>query len=686
MIKNPQVMMVNMNDNIPDHMVRTKAFEVVPKEDYKRFLSDFKKPNLDREFYRWEQYGKLGRTIKRNIRPIFKAIDFSCDNDELRKAVQFLQEHINSGRSFRDYDVGDVPLGFFPKPLRPFLWSGPINGKRSKGRTVDGDRYEFMVYRQLQKGIGDISVHIKESNGYRALEDELIDLEYWTSNKRKILEQLNMPLLLTNIVDVLETLENSIESKYEYVNRRINNGENTSVKVKRNKQGKVTHWTLPYAPIDDGTDNHFFKKLLTRNIGDIARFVNQETGYGRAFTHLQPKSAKIEPEMEIIHACVIANATGTEIKKMIDICDIDGQDIRRTNNNFIRVQTLGHASDIIVNATEKLPIFKEYNLSDYGVHASVDGQKFATRYNTVKSRHSKKYFGLKKGVVVMTLSANSLPICLKVIGANEHESHYLLDLVESNTSDLEIASVSGDMHSINRVNFALMHLFGYRFMPRFTQVGERSDNKLVCFGNIDDYGHHIIKPSKKAKKSLVIREWDKVLRILVSLALKKTTQANIVRKLSTAKTINPTLKALIAMDEIVMTDFLLGYIDDKEERTVIQRGLNRGESYHQLTSTISKVNGGRMLNGKTEIDLNINAECIRLLANIIIHHNASILSALYQHYELKDPEKSKEIARWSPVAWRFVNLIGNYEFYKRGKMIDIQTLIEKLIIEFEIDF
>ncbi len=48
-----KVMMVNVNDNIPDHLVRTKAFEVVPKDDYKRFLSDFKKPDLDREFYRW---------------------------------------------------------------------------------------------------------------------------------------------------------------------------------------------------------------------------------------------------------------------------------------------------------------------------------------------------------------------------------------------------------------------------------------------------------------------------------------------------------------------------------------------------------------------------------------------------------------------------------------------------------
>jgi hypothetical protein len=65
--------------------------------------------------------------------------------------------------------------------------------------------------------------------------------------------------------------------------------------------------------------------------------------------------------------------------------------------------------------------------------------------------------------------------------------------------------------------------------------------------------------------------------------------------------------------------------------------------YHQLTSTISKVNGGRMPGGKNEIELKINTECIRLIANIIIHHNATILSALYQHYDLKDPDKCPEI-------------------------------------------
>ena len=678
-----KIMLINVNKKIPDSQVREKAFEIVPKFEYRRFLSDFKKPNFARDFYRWEYYGQLAQKIKRNLRPLFRALQFSCEIEGLDNALKFLQKYIDGNKSFYDYTTDEIPLDFFPKTLKRFIMTkSPIDRKR----IVDIDRYEFMVYWQLQKGINDISVHIKDSYSHRALEDELIDIEYWETHKNQLIKELNMPIFSRNIVDILTQLEDSIETKYQEVNRRIIAGENTCIKLKHNSRRHTASWTLPYTPLDDGTDNPFFKKLPTFNISDIAEFVHDTTGYGKAFTHIQPNYAKESPEMELINACVIANATGTEMAKMMEISDVDGQSLKNTQQNFIRPQTLSEASDIIINHTERLPIFEEYNLSDYGVHASVDGQKFTTRFNTIKSRYAKKYFGLKKGVVVMTLNANMLPICLKVIGANEHESHYLLDLVESNRSGVNITAVSGDMHSINRVNFALMYMFGYRFMPRFTQLTNTTSQQLVCFGSLSDYGEYIISPSKKAQKHQIISEWDKVLRILVSLALKKTTQATVVRKLSTTKSSNSTLKALIAFDEIIMTDYLLGYIDDQDQRIAVQRSLNRGESYHQLTASIAKVNGGKQLSGKKERNLIINAECIRLIANMIIYHNAAILSALYEYYTAKDPEKSLEIIHWSPVAWRFVNLIGNYEFYRKDKIINIHKVIDKLITDFEIDF
>ncbi len=82
---------------------------------------------------------------------------------------------------------------------------------------------------------------------------------------------------------------------------------------------------------------------------------------------------------------------------------------------------------------------------------------------------------------------------------------------------------------------------------------------------------------------------------------------------------------------------------------MVQGSLNRGESYHQLSSTVAKVSGGRMLRGKTEIELDINADSIRLIANAVIFFNATLLSELYQHYSqltLKWQKKSCAFRQW----------------------------------------
>jgi hypothetical protein len=64
---------------------------------------------------------------------------------------------------------------------------------------------------------------------------------------------------------------------------------------------------------------------------------------------------------------------------------------------------------LISNAIAELSIFRHYDIDNL-LHSSRDGQKFETRINTVNSRHSPKYFGLKKGIVSYTLVANHIPI------------------------------------------------------------------------------------------------------------------------------------------------------------------------------------------------------------------------------------------------------------------------------------
>jgi TnpA family transposase len=122
--------------------------------------------------------------------------------------------------------------------------------------------------------------------------------------------------------------------------------------------------------------------------------------------------------------------------RMGEISDISFHTLVSAADNFIRPETLREANDRISNAIAKLPIFRHYDLGD-ALHSSSDGQKFETSIHTLNARHSPKYFGLKKGVVSYTLVANNIPINAYIIGANEHESHYVFDILFDNTTDIQ---------------------------------------------------------------------------------------------------------------------------------------------------------------------------------------------------------------------------------------------------------
>lgn len=461
---------------------------------------------------------------------------------------------------------------------------------KKKIKAINPDYYEFMLYMCIEKGIKNGIVTIKDSLSYKSLNDELIANEDWLIGKEQMMRASENHLISLGIERILDSFKVLLNNCYKETNQNIISGINDKIKIKYNKKDEILHWTLPYKKRDDSVNNEFFDNLNVANIGQIIKFTNHHTNFLKHFTHLLPTNSKNKPEEAFISACIVAKGTGSDIHKMKDISDIKEQDLISTYHNFIRYRTITDASDKIMNDIAKLPIFSKYTLADYGIHASVDGQKLETRYNVIKARYSSKYYGLGKGVSAYTLFANYLPLSTKIIGANEHESQYLLDILESNTSDIEVSGISGDMHSINRVNFILLYMFCYKFMPRLTKLDKKASKNLVSFDDPKSkkYDKYIIKPSSRVNEALILKEKDNILRIMVTLALKKNTQANIVKKLASYKS-NDTLKALVELNKIVMSLYMLDYIDDEGMRKCVHRSLNRGESYHQLRSAIAKV-------------------------------------------------------------------------------------------------
>jgi TnpA family transposase len=324
-----------------------------------------------------------------------------------------------------------------------------------------------------------------------------------------------------------------------------------------------------------------------------------------------------------------------------------------------------------------LSAFKHFNIAEDIIHSSSDGQKLETQIDTINSRHSPKYFGLGKGVSSYTSVANNIPTNTKIIGSDDHESHFVFDILYNNTSDIQSDRHSVDTHGTNKVNFLILHAFGYEFAPRYRDISSKSET--ICgFKDIKQYEGFILKPSKIPNERRIIMEWANIQRILVSLGLKSTTQSVIVGKLSSYARKNRTKKAMWELDNIYKSIYILKYIDDELLRQNVQKALNRGESYHQLRKAISHEHSGK-LRVDTESEQNIWNECTRLIANAIIFYNTFLLSKLLEQMEQeKMVEKIEMIKKVSPIAWQHINLGGRFELTGHRKTIEINLLLSKL--------
>lgn len=467
--------------------------------------------------------------------------------------------------------------------------------------------------------------------------------------------------------------QHRLESRIAEINQRIVLGENEHFQIK--KRGSHSAWTLEYVSDPESINHSFFDALKQVEIGNVLHYVKENCHFIDAFNHILGRYAKQNKENRVLVACLIAWGTNMGLARMGEISDIDYSMLSATSDNFIRLETLTEANSLVSNAISKLPIFKHYDIDEV-MHSSSDGQKFETSINTINSRHSPKYFGLKKGIVSYTLVSNHIPINAKIIGSNEHESHYVFDILYNNTTDIKPDIHSTDTHGTNEVNFSILNFFGYKFAPRYKDVYSKISKSLYGFNHPSYYDDVLIKPVRKINSDLIVEEWENIERIILSLALKKTTQSIIIGKLSSYERKNKTKRALWEYDNIIKSLYFLDYIDSLSLRRNVQRALNRGESYHKLRRAISHANFGK-LRFKTEQDQNIWGECSRLLANCIIYYNASILSNMLAYREVsgKDPDVLKHI---SPVAWQHINLYGRYNFNTSSESINMDAIIMEL--------
>ena len=491
--------------------------------------------------------------------------------------------------------------------------------------------------------------------------------------KAEALKALDISWLRQPADQTLDALFVELDTQWRAFDSELRSGKLKHLEFDPVKQ--TLTWHRPKADKDKQLQQGFYGKLQARDVADVFRFVNERCNFLSAMTPLQPRYAKKVADADSLMAVVIAQAMNHGNFKMAETCDIPYHVLEATHQQHLRPATLIEASDILSNFIANLPIFPYYSIDMDVLYGSVDGQKFAAASPTLKARHSRKYFGKDRGVVAYTLLANHVALQSQMLGANQHESYWVFDICYNNTSDIKPTTITGDMHSINMANFAILHWFGMNLAPRFTNLHAQLKH-LYRGHDQEGYADFLIQPVGQIDRHLIAAEKSNLDHIAATLGLKEMSQSVLVRKICTLSGHHRTRKALFEYDKLIRTIYTLRYLRDPQLQRDVHRSENRIESYHQLRSTIAQVNGKKELTGRTDLEVDISNQCGRLIANVVIAYNSMLLSGLLTRYLASGNDKALDLLRRiSPAAWQHIHFLGHYAFRDKRHPIDLDAIL-----------
>jgi TnpA family transposase len=667
-----QLLLLYVDDTLEDTTsfgaVRLQAFRIMPKEmllSTGRLLSEKPVNQMD---LRWQAVDKHGRRCTRNLRPLAMSLDFdsSVAESPWLEALRWMKSVFGRQQSLAQRPLDEIPEHTVPKRLRTHLLHFDKDGNAT---GLQGERYEFWVYLQLRKRLDVGDIYLDDSVQHRRFADELVALD----RKADALKGLNIPWLAQPVETTLDSLFAELDLLWHSFDRELRQGKLKHLDFDTGK--KSLTWHRPKAAQDETLQKGFYTKVQAHDISDIFRFVNERCRFLLAMTPLQPRYAKKIADDDSLMAVILAQAMNLGNLSMAETSDIPYHVLEATHQQHLRLATLKAANDRVGNFIAQLPIFPYYSFGLEVLYGSVDGQKFSAAEPTLKARHSRKYFGKDRGVVAYSLLVNHVALQTELLGANQHESYWVFDICYNNTSEIVPTTITGDMHSINKANFAILHWFGMKLAPRFTNLQAQLEH-LWCACDPEEYARFSIHPAGRIDRELIVSEKANIDRIVATLGLKEMSQSTLVRKLCTLSGSHRTRKAIFEFDKLVRSIYTLRYLRDPQLQRNVHRSQNRIESYHQLRSALAQVSGKKELIGRTDLDVAIGNECGRLVANTVIAYNSMLLSGLLNRYQAADDRKALELLkRISPVAWHHIHFLGHYAFRDNQHPIDLEAIL-----------
>lgn len=588
----------------------------------------------------------MSLSLQNKANNIIKHLDF----DE-KTSVKELISAINHFKSNNGIINANAPSSFLTTAEEKIILD-------SEGK-IRVSLYKILLFIKITESIKSGSLNLKYSYQYKAIQNYLIDKDYWDTNREKLLSMSGLSQF-TDVNKVLNELKDKLEDQYSQVNVNINNQNNNYIRFDDEEQFNLI------TPNRDRNNTEALRSIFSEAgfipIIQVLKDVNNATNFVEDFKHYSTKHHKLKPDIDTIIAGIMGYGHNIGINKMGDISiGVNSNTLRQVSNWFFINKNLTAANNRIIAMIDKLALSKIFR-HDQITHTASDGRKVGVAVDCLLANYSFKYFGKDKGVTVYTFLDNKQSLYYStVFSSSEREAAYVMDGLLHNEvvkSVIHSTDTYGFMESV----FTATHFIGTSFAPRIKNIKKQTIYGFSAKQTYKKRGYKIL-PSRTINQKLIIKHWDDILRFMATIKLKKATASQLFKRLSSYAKDHPLYKAIKEFGRIIKSMFILNYIDDVELRQKIELQLNRVELSNKFGRAVFFANS-REFRVATKEEQEIVTSCKMLIQNAIVLWNYLYLSNIF--VANKNPKERdillNNIRYGSLLAWAHINMQGEYDF------------------------
>ena len=328
--------------------------------------------------------------------------------------------------------------------------------------------YKSLLFVHMADRIKSGHLNLQNSYCYRAIQDYLIPLAEWETDKKRILRECGLDEYADG-AQVLASLKSRVHERFRTVNEGFLAGTNPYMLVGAGRRCRVR------TPKTDYESRSFIASTLTQQgivpILDLLKGVDRVCQFTGAFKHFSTKHSKMKLTNEALMAGILAQGCNIGLGKLAKIStglEIDA--LRNTVNWYFDQDNIRAANRKITDVIQELALANNYVQQPPTTHSSSNGRKMNVAVDCLHASYSYKYFGHEKGVTDYTFvdERQALNHAL-VFSSSDREALYVLDgLVDNPVTHGHVHST--DTHGFTEQIFGAAHLMGISFAPRLANL------------------------------------------------------------------------------------------------------------------------------------------------------------------------------------------------------------------------